>query len=294
MGKLIGAVFAVVMGLVIAIPDAEAARRLGGGKSMGMKRDATPQRPAPSQSQQAQQAAPQAGAPAAAAPAAAAGNRWLGPVAGLMAGGLLGALLFGGAFEGIKLMDIVLILLLVAGVVMILRMLRRPQPQSAPMQYAGVAGGGARTEPANPGPLSMPSSNPTTPVQMPAARYFPTGFDAEGFARQAKQNFVRLQDANDRGDLRALKDVTTADLYRELEREIRARHGATQKTEVVSLDAQVVEVVTENQNYIASVRFSGLMKDDPSAQPESFSELWHLQKPVSGASGWVIAGIQQD
>ena len=123
MSKLIGVVFAFILGLGVVIPDAEAARRLGGGKSLGMQRQAPPpaQRP-----QQAQQAAPQQPG-AAAAPAA--GSRWLGPVAGLLAGGLIGALIFGGAFDGIRFMDIVLILALAAGVFFLFRMLRKPQAQ---------------------------------------------------------------------------------------------------------------------------------------------------------------------
>ena len=66
------------------------------------------------------------------------------------------------------------------------------------------------------------------------------------------------------------------------------------KTEVVTLDAQVIEVVTEGNQYIASVRFKGLIKEEPTGQPEPFSEVWHLQKPLDGSSGWLMAGIQQD
>ena len=70
--------------------------------------------------------------------------------------------------------------------------------------------------------------------------------------------------------------------------------GPARKTEIVTLDSRVIEVVTEGDHYIASVRFTGLIKDDPAAQPEQFSEVWHLQKPVDGSSGWLMAGIQQD
>ncbi|MGH8665162.1 MAG: Tim44 domain-containing protein, partial [Burkholderiales bacterium] len=154
-----------------------------------------------------------------------------------------------------------------------------------PLQYAGV-GAEPRIEPA---PRDAPVS-----AGAAAARYFPAGFDAEGFAQQAKRNFIRLQEANDRADLAALRDMMTPQLYPEIEAQIRERGGEAQKTEVVTLDAKVIEVVTEGDHFIASVRFSGLMKDEPGVQPESFSEVWHLQKPLSGSSGWLMAGIQQD
>ncbi|MPZ42820.1 MAG: Tim44 domain-containing protein [Betaproteobacteria bacterium] len=269
----------------MSIPDSEAARRLGGGKSFGAQRQATPQQPRP---EKAPQAAPQQQPGAA---GAAGGSRWFGPVAGLLAGGLLGAMIFGGAFEGIKLMDVLLIALLAFGLFYLFKMMRKPQHpdrRREPLQYAGV-GAEPRIDPA---PRDEPVS--AGAAAAPAARYFPAGFDAEGFAQQAKRNFIRLQEANDRADLAALRDMMTPHLYPEIEAQIRERGGEAQKTDVVTLDAKVIEVVTEGDHFIASVRFTGLMKDEPGAQPESFSEVWHLQKPLSGSSGWLMAGIQQD
>lgn len=288
MNKILMAACSLVVSFAMGIAEAEAAKRLGGGRSVGTQRQAIQPPPPQKAPQQAQQAAPQSGA--AAAPAAAAGgSRWLGPIAGLMAGGLLGALFFGGAFDGIKFMDVVMILLLAAGIMFIFRMMRKPQPQSQarrsePVQYAGV-GADPRVEPRAAGSASIPLR--------PAGNYFPAGFDAETFARQAKNNFVRMQEANDRGDLNALQEMMTPDLYKEIEAQIRERGGVPQKTEVVTLDAEVVEVVTEGAQYVASVRFNGMIKEGPTAQPEHFSEVWHLQKPLNGASGWLMAGIQQ-
>jgi len=85
----------------------------------------------------------------------------------------------------------------------------------------------------------------------------------------------------------------TPALYKEIEAQMRERGSAPQKIEVVTLDAKVVEVVTEGANYIASVRFAGMLKED-GGQPEHFTEIWHLQKPTSGSSGWMVSGIQQD
>jgi len=293
--KSLVAVFSLVAGFALGIAESEAAKRVGGGKSVGTQRESVQQQPRQTQQQQSQQAQQpqQAASPAAAAAPAAKGNRWLGPVAGLLAGGLLGAMLFGGAFDGIKFMDIAMILLLAAAIFFIFRMLRKPKPEqqrSEPMQYAGV-GADPRVEPA--APASGPLAGSASPEPMPSARYFPAGFDPEAFARQAKLNFTRMQEANDRADLGALRDMMTPALYKEIEAQVRERGGVPQKTEVVSLDAQVVEVVTENKHFIASVRFSGMIKEDPAGQPEHFTELWHLQKPVDGSSGWLMAGIQQ-
>jgi predicted lipid-binding transport protein (Tim44 family) len=288
--KLIGVALAFVLGFGLVIPDAEAARRIGGGKSLGMQRQATPPAKRPDQ---AQQAAPQQPG-AAGAPAAATGSRWLGPVAGLLAGGLLGALIFGGAFDGIKFMDVLVLLLVAAGIFLLFRKLGRNAQVSArrpdPLQYAG-----AGIDPARAPQPQPPAVNPGPSTAVGAgARYFPAGFDPDTFARQARGNFVRLQEANDRGDVGALRDMMTPELFREIEAQMQERAGAAQKTEVVTLDAQVIDVVTEGDRYVASVRFSGLIKDEPAAAPEQFSEIWHLQKPLDGSSGWLMAGIQQD
>ena len=289
MNKLMAMVFGLVLGFGVMIPDSEAARRIGGGKSVGTQRQAQPQQPA-QRPDAAQQAAPQAGA--AAAGSAARGSRWLGPVAGLLAGGLLSAMIFGGAFEGIKFMDVLLILLLAGGLFYLFRMMRKPQAQERrhePMQYAG-AGAGVEPNLGRPLPQSQPIS-PAASAPAAGVRYFPAGFDADAFARQAKSNFTRMQDANDRADLAALRDMMTPALYTEIEAQIRERGGATQKTEVVTLDARVIEVVTEGDHYIASVRFTGLIRENDARNPEPFDEVWHVRKDLRDRRGsWLIAG----
>jgi len=291
MKHLLSIVFATFIGMTAGIDVAEAAKRMGGGKNVGTQRESIKQQqPAPQQPAQAAPA-PAKGAPAA-APAASGASRWLGPVAGLLAGGLLGAMLFGGAFDGIKFMDVLMILLLAGGIFFVWRMLRKPQQPArpAPMEYAGAGPMGSQPAPA------MPSQGSVAQAAQPQASsaYFPAGFDAEAFVRNSKLNFMRLQEANDRGDLSTLRDVVTPELFAEIEAQLRDRGGVPQKTDVVTLDAQVVEVVTEKDHYVASVRFSGMIREDAAAQPEHFSEVWHLTKPTSGRAGWLVAGIQQD
>jgi predicted lipid-binding transport protein (Tim44 family) len=126
-----------------------------------------------------------------------------------------------------------------------------------------------------------------------APNRWPADFDAEGFAANAKANFLKLQEANDRKDVAALREFLTPEMAREIEADIRASGNDPQKTDVITLDAQVLDVATENGAYVVSVRFSGLIRETPGTEPQPFSEVWHLQKPLSGRSGWVVAGIQQ-
>jgi predicted lipid-binding transport protein (Tim44 family) len=121
----------------------------------------------------------------------------------------------------------------------------------------------------------------------------PAGFDAAGFLRHARLNFVKLQEAHDRKDLSLMRDFLAPDVYREIEADIRAAGDAPQHTEVLTLEAEIVEVVEEAGSYIVSVRFSGLIREAPDHEGAPFSETWHLEKPVSGHAGWVVAGIQQ-
>jgi predicted lipid-binding transport protein (Tim44 family) len=168
------------------------------------------------------------------------------------------------------------------------RTMRKPQAQSPygqPLRYAGVD-----REPMQPAQRSaMPAAGAE-----PASHTFPAGFDAENFAIQAKHNFIRLQDAHDRGDADSLRDMMAPALFQEIEAQLRERGGAPQKTEVVTLNAQVIDVAMERGSYVASVHFSGTIKEDPASQPASFSEIWHLEKPLNGKTGWLMTGIQQN
>jgi predicted lipid-binding transport protein (Tim44 family) len=123
---------------------------------------------------------------------------------------------------------------------------------------------------------------------MPAAR-LPAGFDEAGFLKAAKLNFIRLQAANDSGRVEEVREFTTDELFAELQQDIRGG----QQTDVVSLQADLVDLTTEGGQHWASVRFSGLIREAPGEQAAEFAEVWNLVKPASGAGGWLLAGIQQ-
>lgn len=278
---------ALSLGLGMIVESAEAAR-VGGGRSMGAQRSITQRQATPPTQQAAQQ-----GAPAQAAPQQ---NRWLGPLAGIAAGLGLGWLLTQGGMG-----PMVLGLLVVgAAIALIMFMARQRQAQGqlrpsmpgaagmGPMKYAGL---GNETVAAPP-PSQMPTGA-AWGAPSPSAPAIPAGFDTAGFLKQAKLNFIRLQEANDQADLQTLRDVTNDKLYEQLAADIRHRTGSSQHTDVVTLEASLLEVVTEGDEHWASVRFSGQISETPGSAPTPFAEVWHLSKPVNGDSGWLVAGIQQ-
>jgi len=268
-----------VAGLFLTAVDAEAARRLGGGGNLGMQRSApAPQKATPNTPPQQQQAAP-----ATPAQQPSGMSKWLGPLAGLALGAGLAALFLNNGMAGL-LSGLLVIGLIVAALVFAARWLLRGRVMQQPLQYAGAPG-------AEPPLAVLPGSAGAHSVAATTARW-PADFDAGEFVRHAKLNFVRLQDAHDRKDLSTMRDFLTPELYRDIEADIRAAGNAPQKTEVLTLEAGVLDVVEEAGSYIVSVRFSGQIRDaDVPADP--FSEIWHLVKPVRGRSGWLVAGIQQ-
>ena len=121
----------------------------------------------------------------------------------------------------------------------------------------------------------------------------PADFDAAGFSRNAKVNFIRLQAASDIGNLDDIREFTTPEMFAELKMELAERGGAAQHTDVVSIEADVIDVEEGADRYVVSVRFTGMIREEAGAAAESFSEVWHLVKPRQGAGGWLLAGIQQ-
>ena len=275
------AVLAAVLSLGMLATHADA-KRLGGGSSIGKQRSATPPAAAPS----AQPSAP-AATPAAPAPQPSGMSRWLGPLAGLAIGAGLASMFMGNGFGG-AFGSILMMLAIAAAVIFALRMLRS-KPQRSPLEYAGNAAPGAPGAQNN---LSTSFGGGALRVE-PTSR-FPAGFDAAQFAHHAKLNFTKLQAANDQGDLSTMREFMTPELYAQIASEIEARGTAAQKTDVVTLNADVLEVVTEGDAYVASVNFTGMIREEANAAAAPFSEIWHLEKPVNGKSGWLISGIQQN
>lgn len=275
----------VSLGL-IAATSAEA-RRLGGGRSIGMQRQATPPRDAV----KAPSAAP---AQPAAAPGTRPGmGRWLAPLAAFGLGAALMSM-FGGSMMAGALGNVLMLLLLAGAVFFIVRMFRARSapPDRQPLQYAAAAPPARSGFPAAP-PLSGGVTNEGA-AGTPAGVY-PVGFDVDGFLRQAKVSFIRLQAANDAGDVRDIRDYTTPELYAELAMQVRERGAVAQKTDVLTLNTEMLGVAEEEGRAIASVRFTGLVREEEGKGAEPVDETWHVVKDLrDGKSTWLVAGIQQN
>jgi predicted lipid-binding transport protein (Tim44 family) len=279
------ALWAVLLAVTLTagmIPDEAEARRLGGARSLGAQRQIV----APTKPSQPSATTQPAQAPAASSPRPGM-SRWLAPLAGLAAGLGLAALF--GEQMGALILGLLIVFALLLAFRMLLRAFR-PQTDShaEEMQYAGLG----RETVAAPPPSQLPSIAAVPGIGQAAAR-IPPGFDAQGFLRQARKSFIALQAANDRGDLEAIRDLVTEEMFDALERDVTAHHTAGGHTDVVTLDANLLEVATEKGMHRASIRFSGILREDRDGLPTPFEEVWNLRKPGTGRSGWLLAGIQQ-
>ena len=306
--------FAVVTLLAagtLAALDAEA-KRMGGGRSMGrqsqtMQRESAPLAPQQSaRSAQPGQPAP-AGAQAqraqAAQPAPAARSRWLGPIAGLAAGLGIAALLshfgLGAAFASAMANVIIVALLAMVGIWVVRKLLSLRRRHTGP----ALAGGALPTgRDAFSGPQASTGASAwgSTGAVFPSARDAgqaafarPADFDEAAFLHHAKTNFVRLQAAWDTGNLADIRAFATPEMFAELERQQGARGGEHDRTDVVQLDAELVDLAEDAFEYRASVRYSGLIREGEGAAAQPFAENWQLSKPKRGGDGWLLAGIEQ-
>lgn len=297
MKKLLS-VLAVVLGLGMAMsaPEAEAAKRMGAGKSLGTQRQVSPDKPA---------AAPTQNAAAAAPTAAAKPNRsWMGPLAGIAAGLGLAALAshFGFGDELASIMMFALIAMVVMAAVAYF--MRKRMAKASPLG-AGAGAGSGSAHPFQPRNEAQASAPAYRVEHAPAggsiigsglagsAMSIPADFDTAAFERNAKVNFIRLQAANDAGNLDDIRAFTTPQMFAELKMDLSERGTEPQRYEVNQIDAKVLDVETQADAYVVSVRFTGTMHDSVSKTTDGFDEIWHLSKPLQGDGGWLLSGIQQ-
>ncbi len=301
---------------LLAVTQDAQARRLGGGLSFGrqssnvMKQRQAVKPPAAQTTQRA--ATPAAGAKgtAAAGTAARSGmSRWLGPIAGIAAGLGIAALLSSLGLSGALLeflSSALLIGLVIFAVMFLLRRLRGVQgPLAAAAPAAGQHGshrrvasgqdgfGDARrtgfpaTDPAASAPIIEAVSSPH--AQDPSW-FIPEGFDVPAFLVQAKQQFARIQGLWDGGNRDSLQEFLTDDLLAEITPRL-PQPGEGNQTEIVLLNAELLGIEAVAGGHLASVRYSGMLREAAGADAFHFEEVWNLYK-AEGA-GWLLAGIQQ-
>lgn len=289
MNRLLALALATVLAVALPAHDAEAKRLSSGGTKRSLPTQPAPQTP-PAQPAAPQQAAPAKPAAGAQAAAPAAPKRsWLGPVAGLAAGLGLAALASHLGF-GAELANFMTLLLLGVVAIVVIRFLMRrfgaPKPQLA-------TAGASAFQPQTTAWQQATSSTSSNAAGAPATATSPAslaGMDSAEFSKLAKQVFIRMQAANDAGDQNDLRRFTTPEMYASIQHDLLERGGQTQRTEVLQLDAEVIDMAEEHGEPVVSVRFWGLVREQSDHAAQDFDEVWHL---VKSGNGWLIAGIQQ-
>jgi len=299
--------------LLFAGVNAEAAR-LGGGKSMGKQSGNVTQREAAP----AQSAGNAAARPAPAAAPAAPRRPWGAMLGGLAAGlGLAWLAHSMGMGEGFG--QILMFALLAFGVMMAIGyFMRRRQAAASPFAFQGAGNMGTESRPYRPENVGNDASarpweqntaafeaQPTAPGNSGSmigsallgsqTWGVPAGFDAEGFIRAAKANFITLQAAWDKSDINSLRAMMTDGMLAEIKTQLSERETHTgaqpNQTDVQALDARLLGIEELPEEYLASVEFTGMIREDANASPTSFREVWNMTKAKSGG-GWLVAGVQ--
>lgn len=311
--------------LVLAGVNAEAAKRMGGGKSFGQQSGNVTQR----QAAPAQGATNSAAKPAtpAAAPAVAPKRPWGAMLGGLAAGlglaWLASSLGFG---EGMAqfMMFALLALVIMMAVGWFMRSRKAAQSQNAgssPFAFQGASPASTAQVPASYRPENVGNDASARPWERSSMAFdssktapaaagsmigsglggsqswgIPAGFDTEGFLKSAKANFVSLQAAWDKSDINALRVMMTDTMLKEIQAQLAEREvhtgGPVNLTDVVMIEAQLLGIEDLGDTYMASVEFSGMIREELSAGPSPFREVWNMTKSKSGNSGWLVAGVQ--
>ena len=329
-------IWAIILTATLALTtvmDADAARRLGGGKSFGRQsnnvtqREATPAAPAAPAQNSAAAARPNtpAAAPAAAAPKRPWGAMLGGLAAGLGLAWLANSLGLGAAFGQFMLIALLVLVAMVAvGWFMRRKAAAGPAQRNSPFAFqgAGAGAGGLGTSTYRPENVGNDASARPWERASQAAAFessstaggtagglgigsgltgsqswgVPAGFDQEGFLRAAKNNFITLQSAWDGSDIASLRSMMTDDMLKEIQSQLTEREAHTggpgNKTDVVMLEAKLLGIEDLGEDYMASVEFSGMIREEPSAGPSPFREVWNMTKPTNGSGGWLVAGVQ--
>jgi predicted lipid-binding transport protein (Tim44 family) len=289
------------LSLIFATVGYANAARLGGGKSVGKAPSAPMQKqatPAQKPTQQAQPAAP-AAAPQAPAPSRFGG---MGGILGGLAAGLgIGFLLSHfGLGEGASSLITGLLIAALAGFAIMFIMRKMMPALSGTNKSPQMTPQGMQRSNLDQAPRQEPAFTPAASAlggvaaePAPFQSTLPPGFDEYAFLDNAKQFFSGLQKAWDQGDLAALREYTTRDMFATIEQDLAGRADSANQTDVVTLNAQLLGIETADNTYYCSVRYTGMIREQVDAQANNFSEVWNLSKPVSGPGGWVLAGISQ-
>jgi len=299
--------FSVLLALVVSFSclTAEAAKRMGSGKSVGQQSNNVSQTQGAKPAQNATPASP------AAAPAAAPQSRPWGAMLGGVAAGLGLAWLASSMGFGAELGQFMMFGLIALGIMLVVGyfMRRRAASNTSDVNTSHLALQGAGATPPAQQQTTQFNRHPTAASatsdsmigsavsQFQPTWSIPAGFDSEGFVSKAKENFVIMQDAWDRSDTASLRNLMTDEMLTQIKAQIDERDATTAvgqmtKTEVVTLDAKLLGIEESAQGHLASVEFSGTIREEIGVQPETFKEVWNMSLSKTANSGWLVAGIQ--
>lgn len=207
-------------------------------------------------------------------------SRWAGPLGGLLVGGLLASLFMGHGL-GTGLLSWLILGSLIFFVVGFLK--KRMQPAFQSTQSNPFRQNNTNTS----SPFYAASTN-----ENHGGTNHPASFDETTFLRSAKVTFIRLQTAYDQKNLQDLVEFTAPDVFAEIKMQLDERANEPNITETSDLEAELLDVSKQAQGTMASVRFTGLIKEnnDPKIK---LDEIWHFRQFGSN-NAWVVAGIQQE
>ncbi len=273
MYKLFLSLFIIMISMSIIVTDAEA-RRFGGGKSFGQSRSFSNNSNASNASRMSPAAKPASSA-----------SKWLGPLAGLAAGGLLASLFMGhGLGSGILSW-----ILIAAGLFIGWRLLSRflsPNRTTNHQHNAAFQADQGRV-------VSDVPFNKSNLYDTSSTQSAPFGFDEAAFLRQAKTVFIRLQAAYDNKNLTDIREFTAPQVFAEVQMQLQERGDQHNQTDVITIDAALVDLDLQSNHMTASVRFTGLVREEQGKEPENINEIWHFTKDKF-SQNWLVDGIQQE
>ena len=315
------AILAIALTMMSMSVTADAARRFGGGSSFGRQAPSLfKSTPAPkpamaapkaqSQAAQKQSVNQQANAskPAAAKPASPMRGMLMGLAAALGISALAHALGFGEAFTQFLMialcaMAAFFVIRLLMGMFMGRKLAAQApaqasqtyhQAQQAPRQDNSVFEQSTIKEGSAQAPMagsfldefSKKSNGQAHAVQLPA------DFNEQEFLKVAEANFVKMQKAWDTGNVTALSDFTSDEIFTAVTHQLRERGAQDYQTEIVTLKSQFQGMIQDGDDYLVGVYFEGTL--NVSGESEQVRETWILTKPVSGKGGWILSGIHQE
>lgn len=277
MQRFLSLALALCLGLTFSM-DADA-RRFGGGKSFGAA-------PKHRQVQQQQRQQPAAQTPGKQTPAASGASRFLGPLAGLAAGGLLASMFMGDGFEGLQIMDMLIFGLIGFVIFKLIASRRRQMPQAA------TAGGPAMQREAHSAPQNI-FGNASTAAPKPMIKA-PAWFNEANFLDAAKGHFNALQQHWDANEMDQIAEFVTPDMLTFLSNERSSLGDAMQSTYIDDLTVQLDGIDEDSEITVATITFHGVAKTSRFDQGEAFSESWNMQRQHGDNQPWLISGIRQN